>query len=306
MKNKSFPPGAWHHIYSITRDGGVLFYRITDRLCFFSIISIYAHRYHMIVLGLSIMFTHFHMMVRAVDTAHIRAFVGQCLATFTRIINDDRDTVGSVFKRPFGCASRFLDKEKRSSLIYLLNNPVEKKLCSGTVDDRWTFLAFARKRFPFSARLVKRDVRHCLRNACDVIDKEQAAGRFLRPKLLRRLFQPLTRPEQEQLTDYIIQRYQFINFEEAIDAFDDYESLVTAANASAGKEFGVREEFGFSSDVPYREMCSIAAKAGLFDDWKLFKLSKAERYQWFRSLRGQTGAQDRQVMKFLHILEDCA
>ena len=90
MKNKSFPSSAWHHIYSITRDGGVLFYRITDRLCFFSIMSIYAHSYHMIVLGLSIMFTHFHMMVRAVDTAHIRAFVGQCLATFTRIINDDR------------------------------------------------------------------------------------------------------------------------------------------------------------------------------------------------------------------------
>ena len=303
MKNKSFPSGAWHHIYSITRDGGVLFYRITDRLCFFSIISIYARRFNMIVLGLSIMFTHFHMMVRAVDTAHIRMFVGQCLATFTRLINEDRGLDGSVFRRPFGCASRFSDKEKRSSLIYLLNNPVEKKLCSSAVDDRWTFLAFFQKRFPFSAKLVKRDVRHCLRNACDVIDRERMAGRFLRPKLLRRLFQPLTRPEQEQLTDYIIQKYQFIDYEEALTQFDDYASLVMAAYASAGKEFGVKEEFGFSSDVPYREMCSIAARAGLFDDWRLFRLSNTERYQWFRQLRGQTGAQDKQVMKFLHIEE---
>lgn len=306
MKNKSFPSGAWHHIYSITRDGGVLFYRITDRLCFFSIISIYVRRFNMIVLGLSIMFTHFHMMVRAIDTAHIRAFVGQCLATFTRIINDDRGSSGSLFKRPFGCASRFSNKEKRSSLIYLLNNPVEKKLCSNAVDDRWTFLAYSQKRFPFSAKLVKRNVRHCLRNACDVIDKEQAAGRFLRPKLLRRLFQPLTRVEQEQLTDYIIQKYQFIDYKEAVSQFDDYASLLVAVNASSGKEFGVREEFGFSSDVPYREMCSIAAGASLFDDWKLFSLSKAERYQWFRQLRGQTGAQDRQVQKFLHITEDYA
>lgn len=303
MKNKCFPSSAWHHIYSITRDGGVLFYRITDRLCFFSIISIYARRFNMIVLGLSIMFNHFHMMVRAVDTAHIRMFVGQCLATFTKIINEDRGCSGSVFKRPFGCASRFSDKEKRSSLIYLLNNPVEKKLCSSALDDRWTFLAFSQKRFPFSAKLVKRNVRHCLRNACDVIDKERMAGRFLRPKLLRKLFQPLTRPEQEQLTDYIIQKYQFIDYEEALSQFDDYASLVMAADASAGKEFGVQEEFGFSSDVPYREMCSIAAKAGLFDDWRIFRLTNKERYQWFRSLRGQTGAQDKQVMKFLHIEE---
>lgn len=51
MKNKSFPSGAWHHVYSITQDGGVLFYRITDRLCFFTVLAIYAFRYNIIVLG---------------------------------------------------------------------------------------------------------------------------------------------------------------------------------------------------------------------------------------------------------------
>lgn len=301
MKNKSFPSGAWHHVYSITQDGGVLFYRITDRLCFFTVLAIYAFRYNIIVLGLSIMFTHFHMMVKAVDTTHIRDFVGQSLATFTRIINADRKRKGSIFKGPFGCAARFSSKEKRSSLIYLFNNPVEKHLCKRAIDDRWTFLAFAKTAFPFSAKVVKRNVRHNLRNACDMVDRERKAGRYLRPALLRKLFQPLTRSEQEQLTDYIIQKYLFIDFKEAVAEFDSFEAMLLATEASTGKEFDIGEVFDPSSDLAYREMCSLAGRAGLFEDWKLLKLSADERARWFRRLCVQTGAPEKQVRKFLHI-----
>ena len=91
MKNKRLIPGAWHHVYSITQDGGVLFYRISDRLCFYTIISVCARRFRMVVLGLSLMFTHFHMMLRAVDIAHLRAFVGTVTSIFTRVINSDRN-----------------------------------------------------------------------------------------------------------------------------------------------------------------------------------------------------------------------
>lgn len=301
MENRKFFQGAWHHIYVISQDGGVLFYRITDRLSFYTVISVFARRYHMIVVGLAIMFTHFHMMLKALDLTQLQSFMQQVLSTFSRILREDRDLAGTTFKRPFGSAPKVSTKERRSSLIYLYNNPVEKKLCQRAVDDRWTFLAYAREPFPFSSKLVKRNVRYALRTACDTVDREEESGRYLRPALLRRLFEPLTRAEQEQLTDYIIQKYQFIRFEEAVSLFDSMDSLLLATEASSGKEFDVGEEFDPSSDVAYREMCSMAARAGLFKDWRLLHLSGEEKARWIRQFRLSTCASEKQVKKFLHL-----
>ena len=67
MEKRRFSAGALHHVYFITRDGGVLFYRISDRLSFYTTISVLASRYKVDIIGISIMFTHVHLMVRARD-----------------------------------------------------------------------------------------------------------------------------------------------------------------------------------------------------------------------------------------------
>lgn len=301
MKNRKFYPGAWYHVYVITRDAGVLFYRITDRLSLYTILAVFALRFRITVLGVSIMFTHLHLMLKALDLMQLRSFMQQVLSTFSRVVNEDRDQRGPLFKRPFGSAARTSDKEKRSSLIYLYNNPVEKKPCKRAVEDRWTFLAYAGESFPFSTPLVKRDVRYALRTACDYVDREQMAGRYLRPARLRALFEPLSRAEQEQLTDYIIQRYTFIDHEMAISLFRSYDDLLLATDASSGKEFEIGESFDPRSDVAYREMCAIAARSGLFKDWKLLHLPEEERTAWARRFRQSTSASQHQIEKFLHV-----
>ena len=303
MKNRKFVSGAWHHIYTISHDGGVLFYRISDRLCLFTILSVYARKYKIVVLGLSIMFTHIHMMLRALDLSQQTAFISQSLSTFSRVINADRSRQGSLFRRPFGSAPKKSDKEKRSALIYLYNNPVEKHLCKKAVDDRWNFLAYCREPFPFSDKLIKHNVTFRLRKAAEYIDAESDAGRYLRPAALRRLFSGLTREEQEQLTDYIIQKYQFICYEEALELFGDSNKLLLATEASAGKEFDVGEEFDPHSDIAYREMCILAARARLFDDWKLLHLTREEQLKWAHRFRKETSATDNQIRKFLHLDE---
>ena len=302
MRNKRIIPGAWHHLYSITQDGGVLFYRISDRLSFYTIVSVCARRFMITVLGISLMFTHFHMMLRAVDIAHLRTFVGTVLSIFTRVINADRRQSGALFKRPFGRAMRVSDKEKRSSLIYLLNNPVEKRLVSKATEDRWTFLAFYVEAYPFTPKLVKRNVSFRLRCACDYVDGEYAAGRYLLPSALRRLFNPLTRAEQEQLCDYIINKYRFIAYDEVIELFGGEKKLTLATEASAGKEFDVGETFDPHSDVPYREMATLASRKSLFDDWKLLHLEDAERDKLVKLFLDSTTANETQVRKFFHCL----
>lgn len=304
MKSRKFVPGALHHIYFITADGGVLFYRITDRVAFFTILSILAQRYHVTVVAVSIMFTHVHLVILTADLAQMRLFVGQLLKTFSRIVKEDRSCPGPVFKRPFGSAPKVSAKEQRSCLIYVYNNPVEKHLCGRASEDRWTFLAYCRDAYPFSERLNKHDATRHLREACCVVDAESKAGRFLRPAIIRRLYRPLDRKEQEQLTDYIIGRYQFLSYDIAISLFGDYDTMLAAAKASSGKEFDVGEEFDPSSDVPYSEMCALAGRSGLLDQWKLLHLSPAEQQLWMRRFRNATSASDIQIRKFLHCWEE--
>ncbi|MBR5075383.1 MAG: hypothetical protein IKX28_00005 [Bacteroidales bacterium] len=303
MKTRKFNPGAPLHIYFLAKGGYVLFYRTSDRLCFYSVLSVLSRRYNVTVLGVSIMFTHVHLMVRVADLAQLRLFMGQLLKTFSLIIKKDRSLEGPQFKTPFGSASKATGKEQRSSLIYLLNNPVEKKLCRKAADDRWTFLAYFDNPYPFSKPLVKRNASFRLRRACELIDGESRAGRYLRPHLLRRTFASLSKSEQDQLVDYIVGAYRFIDYREALALFGTMDRLLLATEVSTGKEFDIGEDFDPQSDIAYCEMLRIVAKAHLLDGWKLLHLAPEEQRHWTLLLKRSTQATDRQVRKFLHLPE---
>lgn len=304
MQTRRFVPGALNHIFFMSRDGGVLFYLTSDRLFFYSLLAVIARRYNVVVVGVCIMFTHVHLMVRAEDLAQLQAFMGQLLKALSTVFRKDRNLEGPVLKTPFGSAPRVASKQQRSSLIYLFNNPVEKHLCQRAEEDRWTFLAFYDGTVsPFSAPLVKRNASRRLRNACAVVDAESAAGRYLRPALLRRLSCGLRREELEQLSDYVIVKYPCIDYRLAVELFDGFERMLRTAEATTGKEFDIGEEFSPESDVPYREMIRLAAGAHLLDGWKLLHLDPESRAQWIRKFRSATHATDRQIGKFLHLAE---
>jgi len=301
MRKRLFFADALHHVYFLAEAGNVLFYTRSDRLSFYTTLSVLAKRYGVIVVGVSIMFTHVHLMVRAVDMAQFRLFMGQLIRTFSRMVREDRGLSGPVFNTPFGSAPQKESKRQRSSLIYLLNNPVEKHLCAKAVGDRWTFLAYyGGDPHPFSAPLNKAYASRNMRHACSLVDTEFRAGRFLRPALLRNLFRPLSREEQEQLADHIILVYRTIDYDVANKLFGGYDRLLHATEETSGKEFEVGEVFDPSSDVPYLEMSRIASRSGLFENWKLLHLTSHEQQDWMRQFRTSTHANEVQVRKFLH------
>ena len=304
MKKRTFVIGAPLHVYFLARDGCVLFYRTTDRLSFYSVLAVLAKRFGVTVLGVSLMFTHVHLMVRVADLTQLRLFIGQLLKTFSRLLREDRGVTGPQFETPFGSAPKVSAKEQTSCLIYILNNPVEKKLCKKAVDDRWNFLAYYNSPFPFSQRLVKRNASMQLQKCCSLIDGEARAGRYLRPQLLRNLFAPLVKQEQEQLTDYLIGAYRFIDYDRVIKMFDTFDQLLLATEASSGKEFDVGEQYDPVSDIPYQEMLRLVSKAHLLDNWKLLHLGQEEQKQLARILKNETSASDRQIRKFLHLEDD--
>lgn len=301
MKKRLFFADALHHVYFLAGAGNVLFYTQSDRLSFYTTLSVLAKRYGVTVVGVSIMFTHVHLMVQAADMAQFRLFMGQLIRTFSRLVREDRGQDGPVFNTPFGSAPQKDSKRQRSSLIYLLNNPVEKHLFAKAVEDRWTFLAYyGGDPYPFSTPLNKAYASRHMRDACSLVDAESRAGRFLRPALLRNLFRPLSREEQEQLADHIILVYRTIDYDAANNLFGGYERLLRATEETSGKEFEVGEEFDPTSDVPYLEMSRIASRSGLFDNWKLLHLTPSEQQGWMRKFRTNTHATEAQVRKFLH------
>ena len=78
-----------------------------------------------------------------------------------------------------------------------MNNPVEKHLSTKAIQDRWTFLAYYDKEYPFSEKPELSGARWALRDAMKVVEHEYKCGRYLRYTLLYRLFEKLNPLEKE-------------------------------------------------------------------------------------------------------------
>lgn len=115
------------------------------------------------------------------------------------------------------------------------------------------------------------------------------------------MFDPLSRREQEQLADYLIGAYRFIDYKDMLSLYDSKLDLLLATQASAGKEFDVGEVFDPDSDIAYCEMVRVAAKQHLLDNWKLLHLNPVEQSYWGRVFKRTTSATEWQIKKFLGI-----
>lgn len=247
------------------------------------------------------MFTHTHDMVAAADPTQLIAFERDLNRIYTQEYNEETGRQGRLFENPFGSAAKSSEKDKRSSLIYIFNNPVEKKLVRHAIEDRWTFLAYYDNAFPFSARPMLSQCRWALRNALKEVDVEYRCGRYLGYAILRRLFEGLNDEERWQLTDYIIHRYFYLDVKGSSKLFSGLSNMVKAVDLTKGREFEVKEEHDKWSDVPYREMCVAAGRAGLLrPGFPLWNLSASRIDEIGRNLQSKTGASDLQVAKFLH------
>lgn len=302
MGKRKVPENSFQHVYKISVDGGVVFYRTIDHLVYYTIQSVMARKHNLSVLAACHMFTHVHGMVAAVDPGQLVRYEQDVNSIFAREYNRETGRKGRLFKGPFGSAAQRTEKEQRSSLVYVFNNPVEKRLCRRAIEDRWTFLAYYQKEYPFSEKPILKYCRWVLRDSLRVVDQEFKAGRYCRYQMLFQLFAKLNEQEREQLTDYIIQRYFFFQKEACFLLFGSWERMVETIDVTKGKEFNVGEVYEPFSDVPYREMCTVVGKHGLLNvGLPLLRLSEEKRYKMVAYLRNNTSASERQAARFLHI-----
>lgn len=265
------------HVYQRTSDKGVFLYRVQERIMLYTIFYTVSRSRKISITALAFMFTHVHALIQNCSPSEGKSFMGKVLSTFARELNQDSGRTGNIFGRA-SCSMKKNGKTIRSSIAYVYNNSTEKRLYSRAIDDRWDFLAYAMSDHPFSKRIIIREASSRLRKSIQAVNGDFARGNHLKLQRIRMLFKDLNETETQQLIDYIIAKYRFIDYALAISYFKDFESMVRAIDSNTGSEYEIREEFEAGSDRPYARMCAYANSIGLLnDDMRIYRLTKSEK-----------------------------
>lgn len=255
-------------IYQRTADRGLLFYSVIDFLVYFTLLCTLARRFRIQVLGVCPMFDHVHVLTKNESRKEVSPFFRELNKGYTESFNSSTGRKGSLFEKGFGAAEKHGEKSIKTSYSYVYNNPVEKKLAAVSQNYRWTFLAYA----PLS-------------EPC-----------------LRRLFAKLDYREKNQLVDYIISRYNCIDYSEMFKLYGSYEKACLAFASNQGSEYDMKEDFDPYSHKAYVQMCKyLVSKKGFESAKDVLRLPDDARVVLFQELLMSTSATPRQVEKLLHL-----
>lgn len=293
------------HIYQNTYDGKLLFYSVLDRLVFLTIYSVVAKKYGVPVLGLCLMFDHIHSLAQVYSTKLMSLFVGEYTSKYVIAFNRNSGRKGPVFRKAYGNAPKIGLKKIRTTIAYLYNNHVEKKLCNRAEESRWNFLAYVNSDHPFSEKIDKRRCSNRLKKALARVNALYNRQVWLDYPILNSLYDKLSETESEQLTDYIISKYLPLDKESLIAFYGDYETMLIAINSNTGSEYDLKENYDSDSDEIYESMLKVCKRSIYAANIPaLLALPIGQKLAIADILMRETGAKPYQVRKFLHLAKE--
>ena len=302
MKKRRFYNGEVNHIYQRTLSGFNIFYEIEDYLVYYTIFSMMALKYKVIVYGLCLMIDHIHSLCAFESKPSFAKFMSHITNIFVREYNQAHNRVGPLFSGRFGSAPKSGLKLLRTSVAYLNNNPVERHLCKYAQEYRWNFLAYCRSACPFSDLLVVRNASFALKRAIAEVDGSRARGVYITYAMIRRLLSSLDNREKNQLVDYIIKTYSVIRYDLLTTVcYDGYENMLTAINSNAGSEYDITEYRCGRSDNEYLDLYRFAESRGYYPASSVISLDIDSKMSLYNSMLRNTRARTYQISKFLHL-----
>ena len=303
LRRMIYQRGAVGHIYQRARSGFVVFYSVKDSLVFFTIFSFTATKYKIRVLGLCLMYNHIHVLIEAENHEIVARFVQEFSSKFSKAYNARHALKGRLFTT-FGLSNKRGDKQIRTSLAYLYNNPVEDRICKRAEEWNWSFLAYADSDHPYSEKLVLREASVGMRKAARTVRTLHAHQRPLTYEVLDNLFKPLNINEKMQLIDFIVREYSVIDFKKAISYYGSYRNMLTAFSSNTGSEYDICEPHDPYSGAAYRNMSRHLAADKRFsgiDD--VLHLHADERIAYLDEMIAACGVSLNHARKFLRIEE---
>ena len=176
-RRRRFVDGECNHIYQRTLNGFNIFYDLEDYLVFYMILSTSARKFRVRVLKICLMVDHIHILLEADSCQEMSEFVRYYSSVFVREFNDSIGRNGQLMYKSFGSAPKKGDKKTRSAIVYIGNNPVEKKICANAEEYRWNFIAYLDNDNPFSQNIPPRSRRRILRKAMKEAATDASANR---------------------------------------------------------------------------------------------------------------------------------
>ena len=285
------------HIYQRTIYGFNIFYSSEDFIVFYTIVSVYARRYGVILLGLCQMIDHTHLLAYASDLSSMSRFVSAYTSRYVKEFNERTGRTGKLFKKEYGSAIKKESKKIRSAIAYLFNNPVEKKLCTRAEEYRWNYLKYYAGTDLESIRYYSSRVRKSVRIVQERFDK----GMYLKYGLTDTLFKGINIEERKYLIDYIIKLYFPFDINEVIKYYRSYEDMLTAINSNTGSEHDIHEHYYCKTDCAYREIMTYLKNKGIEDIRSVITMHEDDKKQLISLLKSKTSATYMQIRKFLHV-----
>lgn len=302
-RRRRFLDGECNHIYQRTLNGFNIFYDHEDYLVFYMILSTSARKFRVRILELCLMVDHIHILLESDSCQEMSGFVRYYSSVFVREYNDSIGREGQMMYKSFGSAPKKGDKKTRSAIVYIGNNPVEKKMCASAEEYRWNFIAYLDNDNPFSQDIPPRSRRRILRKAMKEAAADASANRYMNFSKLRWYMSRLNQEEKELLTDLIISLYMPVDKEALLNYYSDLPQMVLAMKASTGSDYDIREKVTPHSDLVYNRMIEVVrAETGLDVVRKVVVLPEERKMELVAKLqKAIPSAQLYQICKFLHL-----
>lgn len=289
------------HICSKGIQGNIIFYALEDYIVFFTMFSCLLEKFGISCVAFVIMFNHYHSAVFSRDAKSLSSMIQVLESTFAFEYNRWRGTSGSLFKKEFNRSVKTILKKMRETITYINNNPVVGKMFDSPIEYKWNLLAYRDSSHQFSEPLPKRsEMSRELKSAIDQVDTLKKGNLYISYFAAARIFRRLSSKEKSQVVDYIISRYNFLDFPKMESLYGSWEDAMTVFESSAGGDPDIPEDWEDYSK--YLEMINICRKAGY--DMKKFcphELGEDCVDDLTRLLASSVNASSKQIKKFLHL-----
>lgn len=301
-KKRRFIYDECNHVYQRAVKGFNIFYDTEDFLLCLTILTTSSRKYKVKILEACFMIDHIHLLLASETCAQMAAFIRHYSSVFVHEYNIGVSRSGQLLQKSFGSAPRKGEKKTRSTIVYIGNNPVEKKLCRSAEEYRWGFLAYIKDKNAFSSKTSVAEYSKYLRRAIREVKVDNELNLYLNPMTLKRLFRKLDSREADILTDVIISEYLPMDPESLLEYYSGYDEMLHAMKSSSGSDHDIKEKYWPGSDVIYHDMIRyIKETKEIRQVRSITQLPQTEKQELAYELKKVFGATDVQLSKFLHI-----
>lgn len=294
-----FKDGLPHHVYCKGVNGNIIFYSIADCLYYFTLYSCLSRKYGIETSAFSIMPNHTHAQQKAPCVKSFIAFNRELLIIFTRRYNIQHGRSGELFQKPFGSAPKMVEKTIKSNISYINNNGPAGRLSKGVLDYRWNLMAYYGSDHPFSEKIVLNRASRRMREAIRFVDWCRQENKPLDYRLQAILFKGLNNKERRQLLDYIIVKYNFLDYSGILMHYRSMDEALRAMDANTGSEHDLKEDWEDYS--VYRSMIEKVSRTGV--DMESVNFERFEKKELFNllTLLSNATADKKKICRFLHM-----